>query len=52
VSVTSADYSAKDHQHEYETPQLLQYQDMAELLALDPPAPGLADVVWQDPAEE
>jgi hypothetical protein len=34
----------------YESPQLLKYPDMADLLALDPPAPGLARVAWKTPA--
>lgn len=36
----------------YESPRLQQYQDMADLLALDPPAPGLTNVAWNDPGEE
>jgi hypothetical protein len=31
----------------YEAPQLHVYRDMEELLALDPPTPGLADMRWK-----
>ena len=34
----------------YETPQLHTYRDMGDLLALDPPIPGLAETPWKDPA--
>jgi len=33
---------------EYESPKLLTYRDMGELLALDPPAPGLTDIRWTE----
>jgi hypothetical protein len=33
----------------YDRPELHSYRDMADLLALDPPAPGMANVVWRDP---
>jgi hypothetical protein len=36
----------------YEAPQLESFTDMAELLALDPPMPGLAQTPWQDPADD
>lgn len=35
----------------YEPPQLNKYSDMGDLLALDPPMPGLSDIPWQGPAE-
>lgn len=35
----------------YETPKLNIYRDMAELLALDPPVPGVGDDLWADPSE-
>jgi hypothetical protein len=41
---------AAAERHPYERPELQAYQDMADLLALDPPAPGLANVVWRDPS--
>jgi hypothetical protein len=31
----------------YEPPQLTAYRDMEELLALDPPTPGLHDIPWK-----
>jgi hypothetical protein len=34
----------------YEPPRLHKYEDMADLLALDPPAPGLANIAWKDPS--
>jgi hypothetical protein len=33
----------------YEPPVLNVYRDMAELLALDPPVPGLGDTPWKEP---
>jgi len=33
----------------YSPPVLEVYTDMSDLLALDPPMPGLADIPWQDP---
>jgi hypothetical protein len=35
----------------YETPQLNKYRDMGDLLALDPPMPGLTDIPWQETSE-
>ncbi|MGD8813687.1 MAG: PqqD family peptide modification chaperone [Anaerolineales bacterium] len=35
----------------YEPPKLNVYRDMAELLALDPPVPGVGDELWADPSE-
>ena len=35
----------------YEPPKLSIYRDMAELLALDPPVPGVGDEIWADPSE-
>ena len=35
----------------YRTPKLVAYRDMGDLLALDPPAPGLADIAWGKPEE-
>src|SRR5436190_1404477 len=32
----------------YETPMLQIYRDMGDLLALDPPIPGLAETPWKD----
>ena len=36
----------------YETPSLNIYRDMGDLLALDPPMPGMAETPWQKPAGE
>jgi hypothetical protein len=33
----------------YTPPVLEVYTDMSDLLALDPPMPGLADIPWRDP---
>lgn len=33
----------------YAPPTLDAYTDMSDLLALDPPMPGLADIPWRDP---
>ena len=38
-----------DAQLPYDVPHLHGYSDMADLLALDPPMPGLLDSVWQEP---
>jgi hypothetical protein len=35
----------------YERPELQSYSDMGDLLALDPPLPGLEDVPWQGPPQ-
>ena len=34
---------------EYATPELEKYSDMAELLALDPPMPGVSETPWSEP---
>ncbi len=39
------------HKMAYEPPKLNTYRDMAELLALDPPVPGLSDAFWDDASE-
>jgi hypothetical protein len=36
----------------YETPKLNIYRDMGDLLALDPPTPGLGDTPWKDPGDK
>jgi coenzyme PQQ synthesis protein D (PqqD) len=35
----------------YEIPKLNIYRDMGDLLALDPPVPGLGDTPWKEPDE-
>jgi hypothetical protein len=39
-----------DTKQSYEPPQLNIYRDMGDLLALDPPTPGLEATPWKDPA--
>ena len=34
----------------YQAPELRIYRDMGDLLALDPPVPGLEPIPWEDPA--
>jgi hypothetical protein len=36
----------------YEVPKLNIYRDMGDLLALDPPTPGLGNTPWKDPEDE
>jgi len=36
----------------YEAPKLNIYRDMGDLLALDPPTPGLQDISWKETADE
>jgi hypothetical protein len=36
----------------YLAPELIAHRDMADLLALDPPTPGLQRMVWEDPEPE
>jgi hypothetical protein len=36
----------------YEAPVLNIYRDMGDLLALDPPTPGLYDIAWKAPEDE
>ena len=40
------------HKLPYETPQFNIYRDMGDLLALDPPTPGLQDLAWKEPDDE
>jgi len=41
-----------DAKERYEQPQLNIYRDMGDLLALDPPTPGLEATPWKAPGEE
>lgn len=41
-----------DAKEPYEQPQLNIYRDMGDLLALDPPTPGLEVTPWKEPGEE
>lgn len=36
----------------YAPPQLSKYADMADMLALDPPLPGVRDLPWKTPSSE
>jgi hypothetical protein len=36
----------------YEPPELNKYSDMGDLLALDPPAPGLKEISWRKPGND
>jgi hypothetical protein len=36
----------------YEAPKLNIYRDMGDLLALDPPTPGLSDTPWKNPGDK
>jgi len=36
----------------YEAPKLNIYRDMGDLLALDPPTPGLETIAWNDPSKD
>jgi hypothetical protein len=43
------DQEASAPRSPYEPPALHCYRDMSDLLALDPPAPSLADTPWKEP---
>ncbi len=53
-STTVSEMREQEQQSElpYEAPTLNIYRDMGDLLALDPPMPGLADMAWKDPEDE
>jgi hypothetical protein len=36
----------------YDAPKLNIYRDMGDLLALDPPTPGLQNIAWKEPEDE
>jgi hypothetical protein len=38
---------SQPHRSPYQSPQLQAFSDMEDLLALDPPTPGLADIPWK-----
>jgi hypothetical protein len=40
------------HREPYHAPRLHKYTDMADMLALDPPLPGLKDIPWKRPGPE
>ncbi len=41
-----------DPARDYAAPSLNIYRDMGDLLALDPPVPGLQPIPWDDPLED
>jgi len=47
-ATSSEDPPGKDGNEPYRTPELHIYRDMGDLLALDPPAPGLQDIPWRE----
>jgi hypothetical protein len=48
---TSTD-RAKGERRPYSRPEVAIYRDMGDLLALDPPVPGLEPIPWEDPARD
>ncbi len=48
VPAAGADPAPPPQKLPYETPKLNVYRDMEELLALDPPMPGLKETPWKD----
>ena len=48
VPAEGADPAPPPQKLPYETPKLNVYRDMEELLALDPPMPGLQETPWKD----
>ncbi len=48
VPAEGADPAPPTQKLPYETPTLNVYRDMEELLALDPPMPGLQETPWKD----
>lgn len=44
--------TSPDTRQPYSTPELNVFRDMGDLLALDPPMPGLKDIPWKDTTEE
>ena len=47
VAAPAVARSADGERMPYETPRLNRYSDMADMLALDPPLPGLKDIPWK-----
>ena len=50
-SVAVEEVSGPQDKLSYEAPKLNIYRDMGDLLALDPPVPGLGNTPWKDPEE-
>ena len=51
IPLPTADQLDHKEKAAYETPKLNIYRDMGDLLALDPPVPGLGDTPWKEPEE-
>lgn len=49
-SVPAPSFDAPATKLDYETPSLNTYKDMNDLLALDPPMPGLQEIPWEESA--
>lgn len=49
---TFAAAPAPDARQPYAAPELNAFRDMGDLLALDPPMPGLQDIPWKDSPDE
>lgn len=43
--------SGEGGEREYQAPELEKYSDMADLLALDPPMPGVSETPWSETAD-
>jgi hypothetical protein len=52
VSPPAASPVDVDGRAPYVPPALHIYRDMGQLLALDPPTPGLMDIDWKDPGDK
>jgi hypothetical protein len=48
---SAADLDAPPASGPYAAPELEVYTDMGDLLALDPPMPGLQDIPWEAPSQ-
>lgn len=46
--VADAQVTTRPEKLPYARPELQVYRDMQDLLALDPPAPGMKNIVWRD----
>lgn len=51
ASSSSAGVTARDSVEQYEKPILNIYRDMGDLLALDPPTPGLSVTPWEEESD-
>ncbi|MFZ0453088.1 MAG: PqqD family protein [Ignavibacteriaceae bacterium] len=48
----TGDFDESPENADYERPELMIYNDMKDLLALDPPMPRLDDIPWQNNSEK